>query len=142
MPRNLSQEGAKAWRRLVPDLERYNLISTVHADALATLCETIGMVNMLRRSLNASQARLVSEGKDPALALEASTPNGMKVQSVTYQCLNRETEKLRTWLSQFGLTPAQQARVSTSVRSQVHLFDANTKGADQQRAPDGFEGFE
>lgn len=140
MPRHISREGRKAWHRLTPELARYNLISLVDADALEELCETIGMIKVLRRSINARQELLLAEGKDPVHAIEGSTPNGMVVQSVSYQALNREREKLRVMLAEFGLTPAQRARVSTAIRMQLPLFDANAPGA--AGAAPGFAGFE
>ena len=121
LPRDMSREGKKAWKRLVPELLSYNLLSKVDADALEELCETIGMIKVLRRSINGRQESLLAEGKDPAHAIEGSTPNGMVVQSVTYQALNREREKLRSMLAEFGLTPAQRARVATAIRAQMPL---------------------
>lgn len=128
MPRDLSRDGKKAWKRLVPELLRYNLLSKVDADSLEDLCETIGLIKVLRRSINARQELLISKNEDPAGAVEARTPKGMRIQSPTYQALNREREKLRSWLGEFGLTPAQRARVTTAIRVQADLFDVN-KGA-------------
>jgi len=51
VPRELSREARKAWKRLVPELLRYNLLAKVHIDALEELCETIGMIKILRRSI-------------------------------------------------------------------------------------------
>lgn len=143
LPRDLSREGKKAWKRLVPELVRYNLVSKVDADALETLCETIGLLKVLRRSINARQELLLSQDEDPAAAIEGVTPNGMKIQSVTYQALNRETEKLRTWLSEFGLTPAQRARVSTAIRAQLPLaLVPQGQAGTQSEIGDGFADFE
>lgn len=142
LPRDLSREAKKAWKRLVPELVRYNLVSKVDADALEELCETIGLLKTLRRSINASQERLRAEGKDPAEAVEASTPKGMKMQSVAYQAMNREREKLRTWLAEFGLSPAQRARVATAIRAQLQLFEGGQPGAQTPAHNDGFPGFE
>lgn len=123
MPTGLSREGKKAWKRLVPELLQYNLLSVIDADALEDLCETIGLLKVLRRSINSEMERLLADGKDPATAVTCSTPNGMQVQSAVYQAMNREREKLRTWLAEFGLTPAQRARVTTAVRKQLSLVD-------------------
>ena len=123
LPRDMSRDGKKAWKRLVPELLRYNLVSKVDADALQDLCETIGLIAVLRRSINASQERLLAANQDPAAAVEARTPKGMRIQSPTYQALNREREKLRSWLAEFGLTPAQRARVTTAIRAQLQLFE-------------------
>lgn len=143
LPRDLSREGKKAWKRLVPELVRYNLLAKIHADALEDLCETIGLIKVLRRSINSRQELLLSENKDPARAVVSSTPNGMEVQSPIYQALNREREKLRSWVSEFGLTPAQQARVTTAIRAQLQLFEGGKGDGVKPAAPDdGFAGFE
>lgn len=142
IPRDISREGRKAWKRLVPELVRYNLLSKVDVDALEDLCETIGLIKVLRRSINARQEFLLSQDKDPAEAVEASTPNGMRIQSPTYQALNREREKLRSWLGEFGLTPAQRARVTTAIRAQLSLFDVNKAPLAEGREPTGFADFD
>lgn len=145
LPRDMSREGKKAWKRLVPELVRYNLLSKVDADALEDLCETIGLLKVLRRSINSTQELLLAEGKDPALAIEAATPNGMRVQSPAYQAMNREREKLRTWLAEFGLTPAQRARVTTAIRAQLKLFEGGAGGEPAEPAapadPQGWDSF-
>jgi P27 family predicted phage terminase small subunit len=143
MPKHLSAEARKAWRRLTPELLRYNLVSTLDQDVLAMLCQTIGRVEQIERSIAARQALLVSQGKDPAEALIGLTPKGMEIQSVQYQVLNREMDKLRSLLAEFGLTPAQRAGVSPGVRVQQTLFDV--KGAviaPERDAQSGFADFE
>ena len=140
LPRDISREGRKAWRRLVPELVRYNLLSKIDSDALEDLCETIGLLKVLRRSLNARQELLLADGKDPAGAIEAETPNGMRIQSPIYQALNREREKLRSWLAEFGLTPAQRARVTTAIRAQLTLFEGGK--TDKPVGQAGFADFE
>lgn len=140
MPKDLSREAKKAWKRLVPELVRYNLVSKVDADALEELCETIGMLKTLRRAINRRQELLREQKLDPAGAIEGSTPNGMIVQSVTYQAMNREREKLRSWLAEFGLSPAQRARVTTAIRAQLKLFDGGA-GAEEQQSFGGSQGF-
>lgn len=136
LPRDLSREGRKAWKRLVPELLRYNLLSKVDGDALEDLCETIGLIKVLRRSINARQELLLSQGLDPAEAVEAPTPKGMRIQSPTYQALNREREKLRSWLAEFGLTPAQRARVTTAIRAQLQLFEGGQSRDPSAARPD------
>lgn len=143
-PKGLSAEGRKAWRRLTPELVRYNLVSLVDRDALFMLCQTIGRLELVERSIAARQALLVSQGSDPAEALIGLTPKGMQVQSVMYQVLNREMEKLRHLLAEFGMTPAQRARVSTAIRAQVPLFpiDGGKGGEPAEPAePAGFADF-
>ncbi len=122
IPKHLSAGARKAWKRLTPELVRYNLLSKIDADALAMLCQTIGRLELIERSIGARQAQLIANGEDPAESLIGLTPKGMRIQSVMYQVLNREMEKLRHLLAEFGLSPAQRARVTTAVRAQGVLF--------------------
>lgn len=150
VPTGMSREGRKAWKQLVPELLHYNLVSKVDGPALEALCETIGLLKVLRRSINSKQELLLSEDKDPALAVTTSTPNGMAVQSPIYQAMNREQDKLKAWLAEFGLTPAQRARVTTAIRAQMQLGlvpggdakpGAAEAGPDPTREPSGFDEF-
>ena len=145
MPKHLTREGRKAWKRLTPELAHYNLISVVDSDALFMLCQTIGRLELVERAIGARQAVLISNGEDPAEALIGKTPKGMQVQSVMYQVLNREMEKLRHLLAEFGLSPAQRARVTTGIRAQLKLFDGGGGGSPADPAdpaePAGFAEF-
>lgn len=122
-PRWLTREAKKAWRRLVPELLRYNLLSKVDRDALAMLCQTMGRLELIERSLVARQEALLAEGADPVEALIDRTPNGLRIQSVTYQLLNREQAKLHKLLENFGLRPDARARVTAGIRAQLQLFE-------------------
>lgn len=134
-PRWLTKEARKAWRRLSHELQYYNLLSRVDQDAFAQLCQTIGRLELVERSLNARMATLLAEGGDPADAMLDKTPNGMRVQAAIYQVLNKEQSKLANLLAEFGLTPAQRARVTTAIRTQLKLFDGGKEG--EPAAPSG-----
>lgn len=123
VPKDLSPEARKVWKRLAPELVRYNLMSVVYADTFEDLCETVAHVKLLRRALKARMALLRSQDKDPAEAFEVRTPNGMPVQHPGYQTLKSERNHMHSLLGEFGLTPAQQARVTTAVRAQLKLFE-------------------
>ncbi len=133
MPRWLTTEARKAWKRLSAELVQYNLLSRVDRDAFAMLCQTIGRCEILERSFVARQAALVDKGEDPALAYVDSTPNGMQVQSALYQVLNREQAKLHRLIESFGLRPDARARVTAGVRAQLKLFESD--GAPAADAP-------
>ena len=146
IPRHLGAGARKAWKRLTPELIRYNLLSTVDADALAMLCQTIARIELVEKSFAGRQALLAEQGKDPAESLLGATPNGMQVQHPLYQVLNREMEKLRHLLAEFGLTPAQRARVTPAIRAQLGLFDVNAAAGmpastAEPAAPAGFAEF-
>ena len=143
MPKYLSGAARKAWRRLTPELLHYNLVSKIDGDALAMLCQTIGRIDQLETSLKKTQDLLHSRGEDVAGAFLDKTPNGLRVQSAIYQVLNREMERLRTLLAEFGLTPAQRARVTTAIRAQLKLFDGQAGEPAHPAAPSaGFAEFE
>lgn len=126
MPRWLSPEARKAWKRLTEELTRYNLLSRVDREAFALLCQTIGRLELVERSIAGRQALLLAEGKDAADALMDSTPNGLRVQSALYQILNREQDKLHRLLQSFGLRPDARAGVTTAIRAQLQLFEGGT----------------
>jgi P27 family predicted phage terminase small subunit len=133
VPKDLSAGARKVWKRLGPELMRYNLMSVVYSDIFEDLCETVATVKELRHSLRARQNLLRAEGKDVAEAFEATTPGGMPVQHPRYQIFKSERQMMYSLLAKFGLTPAEQANVTTAIRAQLQLFEG---GADQGKAKD------
>lgn len=145
LPKDLSPSARKVWKRLGPELLRYNLISAVFSDAFEDLCETIADVKTLRRALRARQALLRSQGKDEAEAWQCNTPNGMAVQHPLALNLRNARADMNKLLDKFGLSPAEQASVTTAVRAQLQLFEAQP-GGDASRPksnamPEGFADF-
>lgn len=134
MPKGLSPGARKVWKRLGPELLRYNLMSVVYSDTFEDLCETVADVKELRHSLRARQALLRAQGKDPAEAFEATTPGGLPVQHPRYQILKSERQAMHSLLAKFGLTPAEQASVTTAIRAQLQLFEGESEGGSK---PDG-----
>lgn len=140
-PRWLNKEARKAWRRLSEELVYYNLLSKVDRDAFAMLCQTIGRLEIVERSINSRMDLAISEGRDAASALLDKTPNGLAVQAAIYTVLNKEQEKLRLLLAEFGLTPAQRARVTTAIRAQLKLFEVGGGDSSPRSPPDKPAGF-
>ena len=120
-PRWLGREATKVWKRLAPELLRYNLLSKIDQEGFAMLCQTAGRLEQIERSIAGRQAQLISEKKEPADALMDRTPNGLLVQSALYQVLNKEQAKLHRLLESFGLRPDARARVTTALRAQMSL---------------------
>jgi P27 family predicted phage terminase small subunit len=132
IPSGLSQGARKVWKRLSPELLRYNLMSAVYSDTFEDLCETVADVKLLRRSLRARQALLRAEGKDEAEAWLTVSPNGMPQQHPLHQVLRAARADMLRLLDKFGLSPAEQASVTTALRAQLQLFQspAAAGGAD------------
>lgn len=148
VPKYFTPEALKAWKRITPELLKYNLISTVDHDALAMLCRTVGRVEILEHSMFAKMKALRNDGKDVSEAFMDQTPNGMRIQSALYQVLNKEQEKLHSLLKTFGLRPDARAGVTRAIAAQLRLFEGDgdkpaAAGAPAAPAkPTGFDGFE
>lgn len=148
VPKWLSLSARKVWRRLLPELLRYNLISPVDQDAFAILCQTSARLALVEMALAGKQARLEAEGKPAVEALLDVTPNGLQVQSALYTILNKEQEKLNKQLEMFGLRPDARARVTAAMRQQLALFPGGGDKPAEPHAkpantdPTGFADFE
>jgi P27 family predicted phage terminase small subunit len=125
IPVGMSKGARKVFKRLGPELLRYNLMSVVYSDLFEDLCETVADVKELRHSLRARQNLLRAEDKDPAEAFTTKTPGGMPVQHPLYQVLKSERQMMYSLLAKFGLSPAEQANVTTALRAQLKLFDGD-----------------
>lgn len=122
LPKWLTPEARKAWRRLAAELVHYNLLSKVDRDAFAMLCQTIGRMEQIERAIQAKQATLLAAGQDITEAFFDVTPNGLRIQSALYQVLNKEQGKVHKMLESFGLRPDARAKVTTAIRAQLQLF--------------------
>lgn len=145
IPKWLSAGARKVWKRLLPELLRYNLIATVDQDAFAMLCQTSARLAMIELALAGKERRLVAEGKDAVDALLDVTPNGLRIQSALYQVLNKEQEKLHKQLEGFGLRPDARARVTAAIRAQMPLElvpAAGEAGGQPAGPPTGFSQFD
>lgn len=111
------------WKRLSAELLRYNLLSAVFADAFEDLCETVADVKTLRRALRARQALLREQGRCESEAWQVNTPNGMPVQHPLALNLRNARADMQRLLDKFGLSPAEQARVTACVRAQLREVD-------------------
>ena len=133
LPKGLSTDARKVWKRLGSELLRYNLISVVYSDLFEELCETIADVKALRHSLRMRQNLLRSEGKDPMEAFEVVSPNGLPMQHPRYQILKSERQMMLSLLAKFGLSPSEQANVQTAIRAQLQLFEG--EGGKEETTP-------
>lgn len=146
VPKGLSPGARKVWKRLGAELLRYNLISVVYSDIFEELCETVADVKELRHSMRARQNLFRSQGKDPMEAFEVVSPNGLPMQHPRYQILKSERQMMLSLLAKFGLSPAEQANVTTAIRAQLQLFEGEggkheTTPAAAQTGPASPRGF-
>lgn len=98
-PRHLSDEAQKEWRRIVKALLRMGLYTEVDRVALEMYCQAYG------DWLDAEQMV-----REQGAVLESD--KGNFYQNPWYAAANREWEKLRKMLPEFGLTPSARSRLT------------------------------
>ncbi|MFT4171768.1 MAG: phage terminase small subunit P27 family [Rhodocyclaceae bacterium] len=120
-PAHLSDDARAEWDRVTPLLAAMGLIAEMYMTPLAVYCQAWGRYVAAERKL----AELGERG------LVENTPSGYKQMGVWLQISNRAAEQMKTFASEFGMTPSAIARVSGSV-PQGDLFgygEQETKGA-------------
>jgi|SRR5579885_507585 len=86
-PEGLSDRAREEWQRVVPILDRLHLLQPGHRSALIAYCETFATFEMV-----AERLRERGDPKDARLLLQIGA-------------------QLRSWLSEFGLTPSSEAKL-------------------------------
>lgn len=132
MPKHLSPEARKEWRRITPILEELGLISGLDRAALGLYCQAVGRLSELETAFNglvnrrmdsqiaandgddASAARGMSYADAVYAASYSVTPSGYAQQSVIVQLIKSHREQVNRYLMHFGLSPAARARVQPS----------------------------
>lgn len=118
MPKHLSVEAKKEWKRITPLLEELGLVSGLDRTALALYCQAAGRLAELETAFNGMVDAKVADGKVYADAVfEAShsvTPSGYAQQSVIVQLIGKHREQVNRYLMHFGLSPAARGRVQAS----------------------------
>jgi phage terminase small subunit len=142
MPKFMSAEAEKVWKRLVPELIRYSLLSKIHGPLLEMVCRSAAALQLFERALYCKQRELKKEGRLESDAYFDFTPNRMKVQSAEYIGICRERDFLNKTLGQLGLRPDAAADVTRAVSAQLQLFEGTGPSATPEQKPTGFAGFE
>lgn len=97
-PEWLSVEAKREWSRIIGELERLGLMTVVDRAALAGYCE-----NWARAV--AAETLLKKKGTT------FMTPNGYPQQRPEVAIANRAWQQVRSFASEFGLTPAARSRL-------------------------------
>ena len=117
MPKHLKGEAKKEWLRITAELAKYGLISEVDRDALAMIC-TIWSRYVVAEQIIDRMAK-----KSPETAgLFVNTPNNFPVQSPWLALSNRAMEMYKSFLAEFGMSPASRMRVSPGESLQTEMF--------------------
>lgn len=97
-PKELSGDARNEWKRITKELYTLGLITQVDRAAISAYCSAWGMFVESERQI----------AKEGAIAY---TPNGMPVQSPWLQIRNKSLEQLRSYATEFGMTPSSRTKV-------------------------------
>jgi P27 family predicted phage terminase small subunit len=100
-PRQFQMEALRMWKRLMPHLQKYGLVTDADLSAFARYCQDAGEVKWL-------QSVLDKEGYT-----QRSNANGM-VASCYWSMRNKIQDRMLKTEVEFGFTPASRSRVKVS----------------------------
>ena len=99
-PRWLLAEAKKEWSRVMPELERMGLLTTVDRAALATYCQAWARYREAEEALEKYGSILKS-------------PESDYIQVSPYTTISRQNAQIvRAFCAEFGLTPGSRTRLS------------------------------
>ena len=110
-PPELGSSAQREWDRLVGDLSKLNLITSLDRAALATYC---GAYALWAEATEAIQK----------FGTMVKSPSGYPMQSPYIAIANRQAEIMMRIASEFGFTPASRSRISMPQPTEPTLFDA------------------
>jgi P27 family predicted phage terminase small subunit len=107
-PEHLVGEAKVEWDRITAELARYGMITEVDRAAISIICTLwarhVEAEEMIQRAAKASGGT----------GLFVKSPNGYPIQSPWLGVSNRAIELYKSYLAEFGLSPAARCRVSPS----------------------------
>lgn len=115
-PPVLDAEAKREWKRISHELEKLGLIAKVDRGPLAVYCAAWSRWVKAEKKL---------KSLDDAGLIE-TTPNGYQQIGVWLQISNRAAEQIKSYMSEFGMTPS--ARVRVNVSPQFDLFGDDSDG--------------
>ena len=99
-PRHLDDEAKKEWNRVVKVLFDAGLFTAVDRPALAAYCSAYSAWVKAEENL-----------QDPKEGWILTSPNGYQYQSVWLSIRNRALDQMKSFLTEFGMTPASRSRI-------------------------------
>ncbi len=122
-PPHFFKEAKKEWKRIVPELKRYGLISKLDRAVLSLYCQSWAQLVFAESRLNrdmklAEERRAEAEDKGEDYVggdgMVTITTNGNMTSSPYWVMANRAREQVDKFLANFGLSPSARGRVNQS----------------------------
>lgn len=136
MPRHMSAEASKEWRRITPLLLEINLLSQIDRAALTLYCRAWGRLEQVERAISAKQKQLLDAGQDPTEALFWTTPTGFQRESALARQAAELGQQVDRYLASFGMSPSARSRVTASRNDAQYRLPGMGDEADDK--PTGF----
>lgn len=115
-PRYLSKVARREWRRIVPELDRLGILSSVDGGALEAYCNTYANMVEAQQVLNES-------------GFTFTTEKGFVAKRPEVAVVEKSMQLLRTFAAELGLSPAARMRMSVSEGEDVEdPMDALLRG--------------
>ena len=116
MPPGMTPGAKRAWKRLAVMLDRMGVLTAADATALAQLCECVAMIAQAQAALNSLGS----------LTYEAVSAGGATLRRPHPEVaiLSDADRRLRTYLNDFGLSPAARSKVSASPAADVDPLES------------------
>lgn len=116
-PDTLNADAREEWDRITPHLAKLGLISEIDRAALTAYCMAWADLQWATRRIAAHDA----EDPNGERGRIWDTPSGYKQISVAMQIRNRAMEQCKSFLAEFGMSPASRSRVTQSDARQGSL---------------------
>ncbi|WP_294255703.1 phage terminase small subunit P27 family, partial [Propionivibrio sp.] len=130
IPRHLTKEARKEWRRITVELEIVGLVSRLDRAALAIYCQTWGRLVLAEQALEAKRRQAEEAGEDQAEAVfTQKTPTGFMRESALIRIIGKLQQDCDRYLASFGMSPSSRSRVKPSDNRQSDLFEEATQDA-------------
>lgn len=98
-PTFLKGEARREWKRISVELEKLKLLSEIDRAALAAYCENWAMFVLATKEIRENGITCLS-------------PNGHVMQRPEIAIRNKAMMQMKTFLAEFGMTPASRTRIS------------------------------
>lgn len=109
-PSQITGEARAEWDRIVPHLMALGLLSQIDRAALVAYCVAWAEYLWACDRIDAYNTGDVTGERGRVW----DTPSGYKQMSVLIQIRNRAAGEMKTWLAEFGMSPAARSRVTQS----------------------------
>ena len=130
IPRHLSKEARKEWRRITVELEEVGLISRLDRAALSIYCQTWGRLVLAEMALEGQRRAAEDAGLDQVAAVfTQTTPTGFMRESALLRIVGKLQQDCDRYLASFGMSPSSRSRVKASDNRQGTLFEEGTQDA-------------